>query len=362
MPELNTPESDASTFPKASARSLLFGDDGLRAGWSLLLYLVLVGVLAAASVPLLKHLFPSNAPRAAGLHAELRPGIAAVGETLQLAWFAVPALIMSLIERRPFGRYGLTAQRMLPDFLQGLFWGFTTLSALVGTLFLTHHIAFDGLLLHGWPALIFALEWAGIFLLVGMGEEFLFRGYLQYTLARGIAGIVRAMDPRNRFGHRISFLGAAFLLSIVLFTLAHMGNGGENAGGLLAVALAGAVFAFSLYRTGSLWWGIGTHTAWDWAQSYLYGTPDSGNVSFGRLLSSHPVGSKLLSGGSDGPEGSLFVIPTLLLTVLIIHWTLPQRAYPLTTDQMAPAGEQPQRADSASETWKEPPTGSNASV
>jgi hypothetical protein len=83
--------------------------------------------------------------------------------------------------------------------------------------------------------------------------------------------------------------------------------------GLFAVGLFGLTFIFSLWRTGSLWWAIGAHTSWNWAQSFLYGVGDSGNMIRYHLLASHPIGQPLLSGGTTGPEGSIFVLPTLAL-------------------------------------------------
>jgi membrane protease YdiL (CAAX protease family) len=82
---------------------------------------------------------------------------------------------------------------------------------------------------------------------------------------------------------------------------------------LFAVGLFGLTFIFSLWRTGSLWWAIGAHTSWNWAQSFLYGVGDSGNMIRYHLLASHPIGQPLLSGGTTGPEGSIFVLPTLAL-------------------------------------------------
>ena len=315
-----------------SLHALFIGDDGLRAGWSVLLFFTLVALLGTSLVTLLTHLhlMPTGAPTV------LTPRFSAINKFLEFAVLAIPALIMSLIERRPFARYGFSTRRMLPDLLAGLFWGLAALSLLVGVLLLTHNLAFDGLLLHGAAASGYAFKWALVFFLVGLGEEFTFRGYLQYTVARGVAGITRAMDPSNRHTHLISFWVTAFLFSFCFFILAHMGNGGETFLGLFLVGLAGTVFAFSLYRSGTLWWAIGLHTAWDWAQSYLYGTPDSGNLVAGHLLASHPIGPRLLSGGADGPEGSIFGIPTLLLVGLIIHLTLPKRDYPLTLDQSLP--------------------------
>jgi len=327
------PQPDLLTIepPKPTFHRLLFGDDGLRAGWSVLLYVLLAGLVAVCLKFLIdhSHLMPKGTRGA----KELAPQTMAVGEMFQFAMFAIPAWLMSLIERRPFGRYGLTSQRLLTDFGAGLFWGFTALSALIGMLLAAHAITFDGFLIHGSEALQYAGRWAVVFLFVGLFEEFFFRGYLQYTVARGVSGITRTMDPSNRYSHVIGFWVTAAIFSVGLFMVAHLGNGGETASGIFAVGLAGAVFAFSLYRTGSLWWGIGMHMSWDWAQSYFYGTPDSGTVSAGRLLSSHAVGSKFLSGGTDGPEGSILVIPALLLVALVIHLTLPRRNYFLTPDQ-----------------------------
>lgn len=323
--------------PAPTVKRFFIGDDGLRAGWSVLLFLLIVVLLSFCSGFATRHwhLIPDAPPKAADGSTVLFPRVAAVGEMIQFAVLALAAYLMSLIERRPFGRYGLGVTRMLPDFLIGLFWGFAALSGLVGALLAMHAIAFDGMLLHGAVALSYALKWGLVFLFVGFFEEFLFRGYLLYTVSRGVAGITRTMDLTNRHSHAIGFWVSAAIFSVAFFMLAHLGNRGENWIGILQVGLVGVVFAFSLYRTGSLWWAVGMHASWDWAQSYFYGTADSGTIAIGRLMASHPLGSKLISGGADGPEGSVLGIPTLLLMLVVIHFTLPKRVYPVTADQSA---------------------------
>ena len=315
-----------SLIPRPKLHRLFFGDDGLRAGWSIGLFL--------SQFTLIWIFFFSGANSA--IPIEITPSLVVFSEGLPFFLIAIAALLMSLLERRPFARYGLTRKRMLPDFAAGLAWGLLVLSLLIGALWLAHAIRFSGVLLRPEAALFFGAKWAVAFLFVGLSEEFLFRGYLQFTLSRGIAGIVRTLSPRSPHSHAIGFWLTAFVLSGCVFAATHISNDGETPAGILAVGIAGAVFAFSLWRTGSLWWAIGFHSAWDWAQSFLYGTPDSGSLSQGRLLASHPLGARLLSGGSDGPEGSLLVIPTLLLVALVIHLTLPRRDYTLTADQAPP--------------------------
>jgi hypothetical protein len=95
-----------------------------------------------------------------------------------------------------------------------------------------------------------------------------------------------------------------------------------------------------LWRTGSLWWAIGVHTSWDWAQSFLYGVADSGLMTQHHLLATHPVGKPILSGGTTGPEGSIFAIVVLCLVAVIILLTLPGRRgiAPLDAEMAAGAG------------------------
>ena len=113
-----------------------------------------------------------------------------------------------------------------------------------------------------------------------------------------------------------------------LFGALHLLNPGESAPGIAAVFLAGMVFSYALWHTGSLWWAIGFHMAWDWAQSFLYGVPDSGFISAGRLFNTHATGNPLLSGGKTGPEGSVFVLPIFLLIIVIVRFTTPAGAQP----------------------------------
>jgi membrane protease YdiL (CAAX protease family) len=179
-------------------------------------------------------------------------------------------------------------------------------------------LVFDSQALHGAAIYAFGLKWLLAFLLVGLFEEYLTRGFLQYTLTRGLFGLAEKISAKHaRF---IAFWLAALVMSLV-FGAGHLRNPGENRVGIIMVFLAGIVFSYALWRTGSLWWAIGFHMAWDWAQSFFYGVPDSGYLSVGRLFFTHPVGNTLYSGGVDGPEGSVYVIPVMLLVGLIIRFT-----------------------------------------
>ena len=97
-------------------------------------------------------------------------------------------------------------------------------------------------------------------------------------------------------------------------------NDGETALGIAGVFAAGMLLCLLVRLSGALWLGIGFHTAWDWAQSYLYGVPDSGTMIEGHLLISHAMGDTRFSGGTVGPEGSVFAMPVLVAGLVVLSW------------------------------------------
>jgi len=183
----------------------------------------------------------------------------------------------------------------------------------------------DSRLLFGGDILRYGAVWLLCFLLVGLFEEYLTRGYLQYTLTRGLASLYQ-WAFKTRHSAALGFWTSAIIFS-VLFGLSHKSNPGESPIGLLSAGLVGLVFCISLWRTGSLWWAIGFHASWDWAQNFLYGTADSGLMVQHRLLATHPVGKPILSGGTTGPEGSIFVLAILALMTIIVLVTLRKTHY-----------------------------------
>jgi membrane protease YdiL (CAAX protease family) len=317
-PEL-TPEPTPP--PELSALHKIFiGKDGLRAGWSLLIFIALLTALlfSVTTIGQEFHLIPPR--NDAGSAITFTP-IAILGEALPFFALLLVSWIMSKIERRPNSVYGLGGSRRLPYFFAGLGWGVAFLSLLVLILWKTGFLVIDSRLLFGSAIVRYGALWLFGFLLVGLAEEYLTRGYLQYTLSRGLAGIYQ-WAFKTSHSVALGFWTAA-LIGSIFFGLGHKGNAGESPIGLLSAGLAGIVFCLSLWRTGSLWWAIGFHCSWDWAQSFLYGVADSGTMIQNHLLASHPVGKPILSGGATGPEGSLFIVVVLVLVSLIIVFTLP---------------------------------------
>ena len=282
-----SPTAEGSTL-----RRVFFGEQGIRAGWSVLLFVAIFQVLETGASATLTH-FVSLKPK-----GPIPPALALMRESCEVLVVLAATLVMAHIEKRRLFSFGYTGGGKMIRLLSGAIWGFVSLSVLIGVLWKSGSLVFDGRSLSGLIAWKYAFAWALVFLLVGIFEESLLRGYLQYTLSRGIG-----------------FWWAVLLLSAA-FALLHLGNSGESALGLLSVGAGGFVFCLSLWYTKSLWWAVGFHAGWDWGQSYFYGTPNSGLVMKGHLLAGHPGGNPLWSGGAAGPEASLFLLPLLILMAI----------------------------------------------
>jgi uncharacterized protein len=277
-------------------RTVFLGPDGLRAGWGFAFYVAMfyplqfVGTRWAGSLEL------GGDGLWSMMGAEFALLVAAV----------VPAVVLGRVERRAWGTYGLPGRRAFGKlFWAGAGWGLASITLLLAVMYGVRVFDFGHLALHGARIFKFAIFWAAFFLLVGFFEEFLLRGYTQFTL-------VRVMG----------FWPAAVLLSCV-FGLIHLQNGGEQWPGLLAAAAIGFFFCLTLRRTGSLWFAVGFHMAWDWGETFFYSVPDSGTLFPGHLLKSSFHGPRWLTGGIVGPEGSV-----LCFVVIAITWAAFAQIYP----------------------------------
>ena len=294
--------------PASAVRTVFLGANGLRAGWRILIFIALfVGQGKVLNIVL--HKIPAVVAMHKGLAGDMMtPGVLMFDEGLSVALLLLTAFWMTLIEEHTFADYYLPVKEAFGKrFWQGVPYGFAMLSLLMAIIAALHGFSIQGFATAGAVALKFALLYGIGFFFVGMTEEFLMRGYMQYTLGSGIG-----------------FWPAALLLSF-LFGLGHIQNIGEDWFGAVMAGSFGILAAFALSRTGNIWFPIGMHAAWDWGETYFYGVPDSGFKAQGYLLNSTLSGPHWIAGGKVGPEGSIFALVVLVIGGIGIHFLFPAK-------------------------------------
>jgi membrane protease YdiL (CAAX protease family) len=221
-----------------------------------------------------------------------------------------------LVDNKPWGYFGLPLRcAFRSEFWVGAIAGFGALAVQLELMHLCGWFDFGPTVLHGGEIFKFGAFWGLFFLLTGFFEEGFLRGYPQRVLTNGMG-----------------FWPAALLLSIV-FACLHLGNSGENKFGIFMVFVDGMLMCFTVWRTGTVWFAVGNHAAWDWAQTFFFGTPDSGMKPIGALFSPSFHGPTLLAGGNAGPEGSVLVLLSEALIAVVVAVLYRDRRYSLTGDE-----------------------------
>jgi membrane protease YdiL (CAAX protease family) len=293
-------------------RFVFFNDRELRAGWRLLLYF-LIALVIAYVLGLLVRQFLGK------FSGVLTPTFVIVQEFVLAVMVMGAAVVMGKFESRTLADYGLPVRHAFSsNFWLGAAWGIGSLTLVLLALRINGSFLFGAVGL-GWKqALWYGALWALAMYLVGLAEEFMLRGYTQFTLTTGL----------SFWGGQIGFWLAAALLSLAFAGL-HITNPGETPLGIANIVLIALFFCFTLYRTGSLWFAIGMHASWNWGQTFLYGVPNSGVPAQGHLLNPTIQGEWWYSGGTVGPEGSILMVPLVALMFVVFDRTFPKGArYP----------------------------------
>lgn len=139
------------------------------------------------------------------------------------------------------------------------------------------------------------------FLIQGMSEEVLCRGYFMVSVAR-----------KNS-------LWLAVLLSSLAFSLLHIFNSGVTPLALFNIFLFGVVMSLYVLRRGNLWGVCAVHSLWNFVQGNVFGVSVSGTGSGASpLAATLTEQGKIWNGGAFGAEGGLAVTIVLLLAIAVL--------------------------------------------
>jgi len=145
------------------------------------------------------------------------------------------------------------------------------------------------------------LEKQGIYAIVAIVEEVLFRGYILRNL----------MISFNKY--------IALIISSLLFSAIHGFNPNIDLFGFIDLFLAGILLGISYIFTKNLWFPIALHFSWNLTQTFL-GFNVSGQDVYS-IVEFKITENNLLNGGNFGFEGSIFsIISQIIFTVIIWYY------------------------------------------
>ena len=209
------------------------------------------------------------------------------------------------IERRSFASMGFRKQGWLLRYVKGYAIGTAMLLLCALVLWLMGDLDFA--FAEKLPVLYLLVFFVG-FVIQGMSEEVLVRGYFMISLS-------------NRC-HTALAVG----ISSVVFSLLHIFNPGITLLALLNLTLFGVFMAVYILRTDDLLGACAIHSAWNFAQGNLVGIRVSGSAQLPTVAVMNPIGEQaLFHGGDFGLEGGL-IVTFVTLAAIALTLFLPQKA------------------------------------
>ena len=168
--------------------------------------------------------------------------------------------------------------------------------------------ALGGMQIIGWAttgrALVFsALAWLLTNVCIGVAEEFWYRSYIFQTLWKSLG-----------------FWPAAILIALNFAADHYFFKTGENIWDVITLVSLSLLMCYSVLRTGTLWFAVGFHVAFDYMQLFVIGTPNGSQIPVGRLLDVRFAGPAWLTGGVLGTEASFLMYPLIALLWLYVWW------------------------------------------
>ncbi len=177
-------------------------------------------------------------------------------------------------------------------------------------------------------ALVTAELWAAnAYSISGWGDAPLWTLFLLTAVVPGITEEIISRGILFRLTEEGLGTWIALLLSALFFGFAHISNPGATAWSSLAIAMeAGLLFGLLYHVTRSLWWCIGLHAGWNFAQGAVFGIPVSG-IPVDGLLDSQLQGPDWLDGGGFGAEASVLTVLTCgVISLLLVRRMLRTRS------------------------------------
>jgi len=203
------------------------------------------------------------------------------------------------IQKRKMNTLGFHKKGWVKEYLIGWLVGFVVFSAAVLICVITGSLTIGGIS----PNFVmgtFLLFTIG-FIVQGMSEEVLCRGYFMVSI-----------------GRRYS-MWVAVIVNSVAFAILHLGNSGISILAFVNLVLFGMFASVYFIKRNDIWGICAVHSVWNLVQGNVYNIRVSGmKISCSVFSSEITEGKELINGGAFGLEGGLAVTIVLVAGILIL--------------------------------------------
>lgn len=218
-----------------------------------------------------------------------------------LIYSAIAFFVIFHLEKRPPKDFGIICRMTtMKHLVYGLCMGAISILFITGILFLSQQAKLE----FSWQQPIFSMNILYIlllFIVVGIDEELLIRGYMIHTLGR----------------YNTTYV--VYLVPAIIFGALHLSNPHVSVVGFINIIVIGMLFTYMTLKTRNIMMAIGFHMTWNFFQGGFFGF----NVSGATTEAVYPIillKDNLWTGGDFGLEGGVLTTLTVLLVGLLVYY------------------------------------------
>lgn len=273
--------------------------EGKKYGWPLI-----VELLVFVAVFLIANIIQSFATIPGLYFVSSLDGLMVVNLFSTIVPILITFLFCIIFQKRKPRTIGFVKKKCVSEYLWGMLIGAVIFTLAVIICVVTGTLTFNGIG-EGFSVVMFILFFLG-FVVQGMSEEVLCRGYLMVSIARR------------------SSLPVAIIANSLFFAALHLLNSGITVLAFINLTLFGIFASVMFIRRGSIWMVGAVHSIWNFVQGNVFGIKVSGMDIDCMLLESEITDAAIINGGSFGLEGGLAVSVVLIAGIVLM--SLPKKS------------------------------------
>jgi len=228
---------------------------------------------------------------------------------LEAGLIAVFILYCRIFEKRKAASMGFRKKGFVIEYGKGIALGAAMFLAAYAIMVLTGSVAFSAVSSGNFSILYCTAFFAG-YLIQGMAEEVICRGYLMVSLSRRYS------------------VWYSVILSAAFFAALHGMNAGVGFLAFLNLFLFGVFMGLLMVRCGNIWVVGAVHSIWNFVQGNILGIQVSGLRQQPSLFTSELVADRQwINGGAFGAEGGIAVSLVLGISIALLLWNMSKKEY-----------------------------------